>query len=593
MATQDKSSRLYKLRHSCSHVLAQAVMQMFPEAKLGIGPPIENGFYYDFDLPRTLIPEDLAILEEKMRAIIKEAQPFTRREEPIKKALEFLKKAAQPYKIDLVKELADEGVENVSFYQNADKSGHVRFADLCEGNHTENTSEIKAFKLLHIAGAYWRGSEKNKMLQRIYGTCFETEEELQAYLKQLEEAKKRDHRKLGRELELFLLEPDLGGGLPLWMPKGALVRDLLIEFLKKEQIKRGYKPVISPHISKLDLYKTSGHWQNYRASMYSPIKIDSEEYLLKPMNCPSHIIIYRSKMHSYRELPVRLAEFGTVYRYEQSGELNGLVRVRGFTQDDAHIFCRPDQVKREFLEVLDLVLFVFKTFGFENYRVRIGVRDPEGKKYIGSDELWEKAESEIEEAVKEMKMSYSREEGDAAFYGPKLDFMVKDAIGREWQLGTIQIDYNLPERFELEYTGDDGKPHRPVMIHRAPFGSLERFIGILIEHYGGAFPLWLAPVQMRILPVSDNFLEYAHIVEEILVKEGYRVEVDDNSEMLGKKIRNAELQKIPYMIVVGEKETQSQTIAVRSYHTKKQEVLKIKDFVSNLCKDSAFSGFKK
>jgi len=582
MVALDKSTKLYKLRHSCSHALAQAVLEMFPEAKLGFGPPIENGFYYDFDLPRTLIPEDLAILEEKMRSIINQRQKFVCREEPMAKAIEVLKKAGQTYKVEQCEELQKNGEKKASFYENVDKDGKVKFVDLCEGNHLENLGEIKAFKLLSIAGAYWRGDEKNKMLQRIYGTGFETKAELNEHLHQLEEAKKRDHRKLGKELELFLLSQEVGGGLPLWLPKGALIRDILIEFLKKEQMKRGYQQVITPHISKKSLYETSGHWEHYHDCMYSPIKIDEEEYLLKPMNCPSHCMIYKSRVHSYRELPIRLAEFGTVYRFEQSGELNGLTRVRGFTQDDAHIFCRPDQVKREFLNVLDIVLLVFKTLGFKNFRTRIGLRDPKSSKYIGSAELWERAQREIEEAIKEVGIEYTKEEGDAAFYGPKLDFMVKDVIGREWQLGTIQVDYNLPERFNLEYIAEDGKPHRPVMIHRAPFGSLERFMGILIEHFGGAFPLWLAPVQARILPISDKFLPYAHTIEEILKNENYRIEVDDSAEGLGKKIRNAEMQKIPYMIVVGEKEEAAQTVCVRDYATKKQETLNVKDFLKML-----------
>lgn len=580
----DKSSRLYQLRHSCSHLLAQAVMQMFPEAKLGIGPPIENGFYYDFDLPRTLIPEDLKLLEDKMRTIAKEKQKFVRRDEPIDAAAEFLKKAEQPYKLDLVQEWKKKDQPSVSFYENVDGQGQVKFVDLCEGNHVENLGEVKAFKLLHTAGAYWRGDEKNKMLQRIYGTCFETKEELDAHLKQIEEAKKRDHKKLGRELDLFLISDDVGGGLPLFTPKGLLLRRQLENFLTSEKEKRGYSFVWTPHIAKSDLYVRSGHWQKYDA-MYPPMNFpdDEEAYVPKAMNCPHHFPIYLSRKHSYRELPIRLAENGTVYRNEKSGELNGLFRCRALTIDDTHTFVRHDQIFSEYSNVTNLIKEVYKKFGFTKYHVRISVRDEKhASKYMGSEKLWKQAEEALVEAAKQNDLPYEMGPGEAAFYGPKLDFMIEDALGREWQCSTAQLDFVQPENFDLSYTGQDGKEHRPAVMHIAVVGSIERMLGILIEHYAGAFPLWLAPVQVRMLPVSDTFLPYAHTIEEILKNEGYRVEVDDSAEGLGKKIRNAEMQKIPYMVVVGEKELAAQTVAVRDYATKKQEVMNVKEFLKML-----------
>lgn len=576
------SPELEKVRHSCSHVLAQAVLDMFPEAKLGIGPAIENGFYYDFDLPRTLIPEDLPLLEKKMKHIIKQNQTFKKYEEPVDEAIKFLKQTKQDYKIELANDLKKEGENTVSFYENIDQQGNPKFVDLCGGPHVESTSKIKAFKLINFAGAYWRGSEKNKMLQRIYGICFDNKEHLDEYLKNLEEAKKRDHRKLGKELELFTIAADVGGGLPLWMPKGAIIRDELERFLKEKQVTRGYLPVYSPHIGKFDLYKTSGHWETYRESMYQPIQVEDEEFMLRPMNCPHHIHIYKTRPRSYRELPLRLAEFGTVYRNEKSGELNGLTRVRGFTVDDSHIFVTPKQLEEEFLNVVNLIEEVLKTFNFENYRVRIGMRDKEKEKYVGSDKLWKEAESHIEKAVKKVGIDYTKEPGDAAFYGPKLDFLVKDVIGREWQLGTVQVDYNLPERFDLEYIGEDGKKHRPIMIHRAPFGSLERFIGILIEHYAGAFPAWLAPVQLAIIPVAQPHLKEAQNIHDEFKKAGFRVELLDPTDTLGKRIREAELQKIPFMAVIGDKEVKDKSLTIRSYKTKKQESLKVKDFMKKL-----------
>ncbi|MBI4994623.1 threonine--tRNA ligase [Candidatus Peregrinibacteria bacterium] len=591
MPSQDKSTRLYQLRHSCSHVLAQAVMEMFPEAKLGFGPPIENGFYYDFDLPRTLIPEDLAILEEKMRRITKEKQTFLRRDEPAQKAIEFLKKADQPYKVELVEDLAGKGEKIVSFYENIDKNGKGRFVDLCEGNHAESTGEIKVFKLLNIAGAYWRGDEKNKMLQRIYGTCFETKEELAAYLKQLEEAKKRDHRKLGKELKLFTFSDYVGPGLPLWLPNGTVIVEELEKLAKETERRAGYKQVRTPHIAKEIMYKTSGHLPYYAPSMFPPLKIQEDDgreetYYLKAMNCPHHHQIYASSPRSYRDLPLRLAEYGTCYRYEKSGELFGLMRVRMLSMNDAHIYCTEEQFESEFKAVNDMYLNYFKLFSFKKYIMRFSTHDKKGlgKKYMDDEKLWLKTEEMVRKVLINSKINYEEIADEAAFYGPKIDVQVWSSIGREFTIATNQVDFAIPRRFGLTYTDKDGKEATPICIHRAPLGTHERFIGFLIEHYGGAFPLWLAPVQIRILPVSDKFLQYAHMIEEIFAEENYRVEVDDSAEGLGKKIRNAELQKIPYMVVVGEKEEVAQTINIRDYATKKQEVLSVKEFLNKLKK---------
>lgn len=552
-------AELEAMRHSLAHVLAIAVLDMFPEAKLGIGPAIEDGFYYDFELPRTLIPEDLEILEKKMKHVIKQDLQFEGEEVPAKAAVDALKEAGQPFKVELAEEFAQDG-KPITFYKTGD------FTDLCRGGHVKSTKQIGAFKLTSIAGAYWRGDEKNPQLQRIYGVAFATQEELETHLKKLAEAKDRDHRKLGKELDLFVQSEVVGSGLPIFTPRGATIYQNLVDYLAAEQRRSGYEFVISPHVARKKLFEVSGHWDNYQDSMYAPIDVDGEEFLLKAMNCPMHIQVYKSQLRSYRQLPIRLAEFGTVYRYEQSGEVSGLTRVRGFTVDDAHIFCRPDQVLDEFLSVLGLVRDTLKVLGMDDYQIRFGRRDPESDKYVGTEDDWQKAEADIAAALKKAKLDYFDGPGDAAFYGPKLDFIVKDVLGREWQLGTVQLDYALPERFGLTYVGEDGEEHRPVMIHRAPFGSLERFLGILIEHYAGAFPTWLAPEQVRILPIADRHNDYAAAVTQEL-GEDVRVTVDDAPESIGKKIRNAEKAKVPYMLVVGDKEVDDKKVAVRSYHT--------------------------
>ncbi|MBN1941523.1 MAG: threonine--tRNA ligase [Candidatus Diapherotrites archaeon] len=556
-----------KFWHSTSHVMAAAVKELFPNAKFAIGPAIEEGFYYDFDVDKPFTPEDLKKIEGKMLEIAKQKQKFEKKELPKKDALEFF--ADEPYKIELINELQD---ETVSTYTNG------KFTDLCKGPHLESAEPIKAIKLLKSSGAYWRGSEKNKMLQRIYGISFPDKKMLKQWLHNREEAEKRSHLKIGRDQELFLISPEVGPGLPIWLPKGTVIRDELIDFLKKELVKLGYKIVWTPHIARIELYETSGHLQNYRETMYGPMKIEEEEFQLKPMNCPHHIMVYKMKRRSYKELPMRIAEFGTVYRYEKSGELTGLVRVRGFTQDDAHIFCTPEQLKSEFKSNLDIVMMIFNTLGFKKFRARIGKKG-DSDKYIGSNENWKKAEKAIEEVVKEMKLDYSAELGEAAFYGPKLDFLVKDSLGREWQLGTIQVDYNLPERFDLNYIGDDDKPHRPVMIHRAPFGSLERFLGILIEHFGGEFPLWLSPVQAKILTVADRHKKYAEKIGLEMIEAGIRIEIDASNESISYKVRKAQLEKIPLIVVVGDKEQKAKTVAVRTRKDKTQKSKKIKKFI--------------
>ena len=544
--------------HSSAHLMAEAIEFLYPGVKLAIGPPIAQGFYYDIDfLDYTIVEKDLEKIEQKMRELAKEKLTFERKEVSKADALAYFTEKQDPYKLELIENLED---GQITFYTQGN------FTDLCRGPHIPNTSPIKAIKLLSIAGAYWRGDEKNKQLTRIYGITFPKAADLTEHLEKLEEAKRRDHRKLGKELELFTFSQRVGQGLPLWLPKGAALRERLENFLKKAQKRSGYEQVITPHIGSKELYVTSGHYEKYGADSFQPIKTPdaNEEFLLKPMNCPHHCEIFKSKPRSYKDLPARFAEFGTVYRYEQSGELHGLTRVRGFTQDDAHIFCMQEQVKDEFKKVIDLVLYIFKTLHFDNFKAQISLRDPNNpSKYIGSDENWEKAESAIIEAAAEKGLPTIVEYGEAAFYGPKLDFMVQDALGREWQLGTIQVDYNLPERFELEYTGSDNQKHRPVMIHRAPFGSMERFVAVLLEHCAGDFPLWLATDQVAILPISDKFNEYAEKVSELLNNSDIRGFVDDRNEKIGKKIRDAELKKIPFMLIIGEKEAETELVSVR------------------------------
>ncbi|GAB4284834.1 MAG: threonine--tRNA ligase [Marinilabiliales bacterium] len=545
--------------HSSAHLLAQALEHLYPGIKLWVGPAIENGFYYDVDLPdsKVITENDFPVIEEKMLELARQKFAYERKEIPKKDALAYYTDKGNEYKIDLIQDLED---GNITFYSHGD------FTDLCKGPHLPDTSFIKAVKILKVSGAYLKGDENLKQLTRVYGISFPKQKLLDEYLIMLEEAKKRDHRKIGRELELFTFSSKVGMGLPLWLPKGAMLRERLENFLKKVQVQYGYQPVISPHIGQKELYVTSGHYEKYGKDSFQPISTphEGEEFLLKPMNCPHHCEIYKSQPRSYKDLPLRLAEFGTVYRYEQHGELHGLTRVRGFTQDDAHIFCTPDQLKDEFKKVIDIVLYIFKTLDFKDFTTQISLRDPENKeKYIGSDENWEKAEAAIIEAADEKSLNYISVKGEAAFYGPKMDFMVKDALGRSWQLGTIQVDYNLPERFELEYKGSDNQMHRPVMIHRAPFGSMERFVAVLIEHTGGKFPLWLVPDQAVIITVSEKFNSYAKKVLNYLNNYDIRSFIDDRNEKVGKKIRDNELNKIPYLLIIGEKEEKNNTVSVR------------------------------
>lgn len=550
----------YAFWHSSAHLLAEALEALYPGIKLGIGPPIENGFYYDIDFgDYSFSSNDFEQVEAKMLELAKQENRFERVEVSKAEAMRFFTEKGDPYKLELIEGLED---GSITFY----KQGN--FTDLCRGPHLPDTGKIKAVKLLNTAGAYWRGNEKNKQLTRIYAVTFPSSKELKEHLEKLEEAKKRDHRKLGKELELFTFSEKVGMGLPLWLPKGALLRERLENFMRKAQVRAGYEQVITPHIGSKQLYVTSGHWEKYGQDSFRPIYTphEGEEYLLKPMNCPHHCEIYKSKPRSYKDLPVRLAEFGTVYRYEQHGELHGLTRVRGFTQDDAHLFCRHDQVKDEFKKVIDLVLYVFNALGFSEYTAQISLRDPMNKtKYIGTDEAWEKAENAIIEAAQEKGLRTVTELGEAAFYGPKLDFMVRDALGRKWQLGTIQVDYNLPERFDLEYTGSDNQKYRPVMIHRAPFGSMERFVAVLLEHCGGKFPLWLSPEQVIVLPISEKFKDYAENVSQLLNYHDIRSFVDNRDEKIGRKIRDAEVQKTPYMLVIGEKEVTDSVVSVRKH----------------------------
>jgi len=622
---------LEEIRHSASHILATAVLRVFPEAKLDIGPPTETGFYYDIDLDHKFTAEDLAAIETEMKKVIDENQPFRRREVTREEATEIIRTARQErYKLGRLADIP-EG-EAISFYQNGE------FIDLCAGTHVRYTKGVKAFKLLSIAGAYHRGDEKNKQLQRIYGTAFASKDELAAYLAQMEQARQRDHRKLGKELKLFHIDEDVGQGLILWTPAGSVIRQELQNFIAEELRKQGYEQVFTPHIGKLSLYKTSGHFPYYKESQFPPVmdreamdivtsggcscaemanRLEGvpqnlanqlnermgegtipaervlpdeqilEGFLLKPMNCPHHIKIFASQPHSYRDLPVRFAEFGTVYRWEQSGELSGMTRVRGFTQDDAHLFCTEDQVAAELVGCLALVKIILSTLGMQDYRVRVGLRDPDSAKYIGEPANWDKAEAACREAAKTMGTTYSEEPGEAAFYGPKIDFMVKDVIGREWQLGTVQVDYNLPIRFDLSYVGPDNKPHRPVMIHRAPFGSMERFCGVLIEHFGGDFPVWLAPEQVRIVPISEKVNESCDALYRALKDKRVRVKLDDSNDKLGAKIRRGELDKVPYLLVIGQKEADAKAVSVRSRAKGDEGVIPVDEFIARVAREIA------
>ncbi len=568
MAEQEKKheqSELYRIRHSAAHIMAQAVLEMFPEAKIAIGPPIEDGFYYDFDLPRPLTPEDLEQLERRMREIIKGKHPFVRRVISAEEARRLF--ADQPYKLELIEGLEQGGIDEhgepvdekpeISVYEHAD------FVDLCRGPHVEDTGQINpdAVKLMNVAGAYWRGDEKRPMLQRIYGTAWRTADELEQYLWKLEEARRRDHRRLGRELDLFSVSEEVGAGLILWHPKGSMVRKIAEDFCRAEHEKGGYEFVYTPHIGKATLWETSGHLDWYQENMYAPLDIEGQQYYLKPMNCPFHVQIYKSQKRSYRDLPLRFAEWGTVYRYERSGVLHGLLRVRGFTQDDAHLFCRPDQMPQEIDRVLQFSLHILRAFGFEDFQAYLATRNPE--KAAGSPEQWEPPTEALRQALERAGIPYQVDEGEATFYGPKIDIKVKDSLGREWQLSTIQFDFTLPERFDLSYVGEDGKDHRPYMIHRALLGSMERFMGVLIEHFAGAFPVWLAPVQAVIIPIADRHVAYARQVEASLKQAGLRVRVDDRSERMNAKIRDAQLQKVPYMLIVGNREAEAGAVAVR------------------------------
>lgn len=590
--TQDCALKLYTWNdaegkqtfwHSSAHLLAAAVLELYPNAKFGIGPAIENGFYYDIDFgDKVLSSEDFSKIESKMAEIVKRSVTLVRKEVSKAEALKWFEAKGEIYKVELINDLED---GTITFYESGD------FIDLCRGPHLVDFSPIKAIKVLSLAGAYWRGDEKRKQLTRLYAITFPKKKELDEYLLMLEEAKKRDHRRLGKELELFTFSQSVGQGLPLWLPKGTELRLRLESFLRKVQKKYGYQQVITPHIGDVHLYKTSGHYQKYGQDSFRTITtpFEGEEYMLKPMNCPHHVEIYKSKPHSYKDLPVRLAEFGTVYRYEQSGELHGLTRVRSFTQDDAHIFCTPEQLKDEFCKVIDIVLYIFKTLKFDNFTAQISLRDPSNtEKYIGSDDVWEKAERAIIEASAERGLNTVSEIGEAAFYGPKLDFMVKDALGRKWQLGTIQVDYNLPERFDLEYTGADNQKHRPIMIHRAPFGSMERFVAVLIEHTAGKFPLWLTPEQFIILPISEKYEEYAKNVLAKLEELDLRGSIDNRNEKTGKKIRDAEMAKIPFMLIVGEKEEGEGLVSVRKHTEGDLGAMKIEafaDLVNSMVKE--------
>lgn len=563
-----KDEKMDMMRHSAAHVMAEAVLSMFPDAKFGIGPTIEDGFYYDFDLPRSLSPEDLPVIETKMKESVKANLPFTK--EMISKDEARALFAQQPYKLELISELPE---EQVTIYRQGN------FTDMCRGPHVKYTGSIKAFKLMSIAGAYWRGSEKNPMLQRIYAVAFNTQKELEEYLAKIEEAKRRDHRKLGKDLDLFIIPEEIGGGLVVYTPKGGRIRTAIEDFWRKEHFTNGYEILYTPHIGLSKLWETSGHLGFYKENMYSPISIEEQDYYLKPMNCPFHILAYKSRIRSYRELPLRWAELGTVYRYEMSGVLSGLMRVRGFTQDDAHIFCTPEQMSSEISEVLRFSLFMLDTFGFPKYKVYLSTRPHDA---VGEPQKWEDAQAELRRVIAENKLEYKVDEGGGAFYGPKIDLKIEDALGREWQTTTIQFDFNLPERFNMTYMGSDGKEHRPYMIHRALFGSWERFFGLLIEHYAGAFPVWLSPVQAVVIPISDQHLDYARKVQAELKAAGIRVEVDDSNGRMNQKVREAQLQKIPYMLVVGNKEAETGTVAVRLRTGEQLPVMALDEFKAKI-----------
>jgi threonyl-tRNA synthetase len=581
-----EDSQLYRIRHSAAHVMAQAMLEKFPDAKIAIGPPIEDGFYYDFDLPRPLTEEDLQEIEQRMREIIREGHEFVRKEVSADEARRIFHD--QPYKLELIDGLEKGGADEygektsdpvvISTYQQGP------FEDLCRGPHVKNTREINpdaisvTFKA--PAGAYWRGDENREMLTRIYGTAWESAQQLEEYLALLEEARKRDHRVIGPALGLFTFNPLVGKGLPLWKPNGAVLRDLLERFLREVQLERGYQPVLTPHIARVALYEKSGHYPYYKDSQYSPFEVEGDLFMLKPMNCPHHIHIYKDDLHSYRDLPIRMAEFGTVYRYEKSGELHGLTRVRGFTQDDAHIFCTPEQLEEEFLKVADLVEFILNSLGLTDYRARVGVRDPKSDKYVGDSASWQQATQAIIAAADKRGLTYTVEEGEAAFYGPKLDYIIRDVLRREWQISTIQVDYNLPARFELEYVGEDNERHQPIMIHRALYGSMERFVAVLIEHFAGAFPAWLQPIQVMMIPVADRHLDYARQVAAELHQHGLRVKVDDSEGRMGGKIREATLQKIPWMLVVGDRDAANEAVSVRLRSGEDLGAMPIADFLA-------------
>ena len=564
------NNKLEKLRHSTAHVMAQAVKRLYPETLVTIGPAIENGFYYDFDREESFKPEDLQKIENLMHEIVKENFPVVRSELNKEEALKFFEGKGEKYKKELITEIED---EEVSIYTQGE------FADLCRGPHVGSTGDIKSFKLLSVAGSYWRGDENNKMLQRIYGTAFYSRKDLGEYLDRLEEAKKRDHRKLGKELDLFHVDEEIGSGLILWHPKGALVRTIIEDFWRKEHYKNGYQILYSPHIARAHLWETSEHLNFYKENMYSPMDIDGTDYIVKPMNCPFHIKIYNSRLRSYRELPFRWAELGTVYRYEKTGVLHGLLRVRGFTQDDAHIFCRPDQLPEEISKALDFTIFILRSFGFEEYQIYLSTKPD---KFVGSEESWEKATTALKGALDKSGMAYEIDAGEGVFYGPKIDVKIKDSLGRAWQCSTIQVDFNLPERFKISYIGEDGQPHQPIMIHRALMGSLERFFGCLVEHFAGAFTTWLAPVQVRILTITDDHIKYAEEISEFLKKDGIRVELDSRNEKVGFKIREAQTSKIPYMLIIGDKEIKDKAVAVRKRKEKKTETMDSEDFLSKL-----------